>query len=165
MEIKLNINKINDVLQIKVDKELDKELDKEIESQEEEISVYTKNPDLIKEIDKYKSERLTSIGTLVEARDNIMKILSDNGKAYLNSITMTFNPKDIDAYSKLLNTLTNVVQKIDDLSNPQKVETYIEPTKKSGAVIEGTFNQNNIFCTNPADLVKIMKENIATNEE
>lgn len=157
----MNLNKISDLLNVKSE-EITKEnvslIISGTSNTSTEIIKYTDNPELIKEIDRYKKEREDSLNALIDARTDIVTIL--NNGTILNSITNGADWKDIDAFSKLLNTLTGLTQKIDDLSNPQKVEIYIDPkqneTKNDEATNITNIQQNN-YLSNPLDLVKIMK--------
>jgi len=131
---------------------------------EQDINLYTENPELIEEIDRYKKQRKDSINILVSARDNIEKLITD--KDYINSILVGKGQKDIEALSKLLTSLTTITDKIDILSSPSKVEIFIDPpeSKKQKDDDKPVVNIQNNFYGNPAELIKIMKGETENNE-
>ena len=155
----MNINKIGEILNVK-ENVLPKEKNEALEvingtSSSTEVIRYTNNPEVLKEIDRYKNERENSLGALIDARTGIIEILNKGN--ILESIKVGADWKDIDAFSKLINTLTGLTQKIDDLSNPQKVETYLEPQEEKASEDNIVNIQQNNFLTNPTDLINLLK--------
>lgn len=156
----MNINKIDELLDIKPDINSLNVGETSIEEipEKNELVKYTNNQKLIKEIDRYISERENSLESLLTARNIIQGVL--NNGTLERSINNGADWKDIDAFSKLLNTLTNITQKIDDIANPQKVETYIDPVENKNDNSETgniTNIQNNIFTANPAEFFNMLK--------
>jgi len=160
----MKIEKIETKLGIKPMETDEVELTEDLTILEESAIIpYTENPELQKDVDCYKDERGKNIKVLIDARENIKKIFD----SVTSSVKVGGDAKDIDSYAKLLNTLTNVVGKLDEISNPQKVELYIEPKVKDSPVDDGPVNntQNNIFLGSPSDLIKLMKQAKTEEEE
>lgn len=129
-----------------------------------EIIPYTENPELIKDIDRFKKEREKNIETLINARNFIKKV----GDAIESSIKSDSTPsaKEIDAFAKIGNTLVNITREIDEQTSPNKIEMFLDTTKKDKSDEPKTINntQINITTATPASILKAIEEEHAKKE-
>ncbi len=125
--------------------------------EEDAVILYTTNPELQKEIDLYKQDRQNSIEILRTARQNIAAIAT----AQVRALELSTDARDIDAFAKLNNTLVAVIDKLDEITSPSKVELYINPpdTEEDDSETEESNPgiTNNIIMTNPAELLRLMR--------
>jgi hypothetical protein len=160
----MNLDKIDDLLDIRTGINVSEEPEQALlviegTSISTAIVKYTDNPKLQKEIDRYSKEREESINALIDARNSIVDVL--NTGTLLNSINTAADWKDVDAFSKLINTLGSITKNIDELSNPQKVEIYVDPQEETpqskDQPIGNVTNIQNNFIGNPATMIEALK--------
>ena len=160
----MRISKIENKLGLKpMEEEKQEEIIIAEETEENAVVTYTDNPALQDDIEKYKNDRKNNIDVLQTARTSIMEIVNSVGE----SVKTGGDSQDIDSFAKLVNTLTNVVGKLDDIGNPFKVEHFLDPKSKKSIQTDGTISntQNNIYLGSPADLIKIARDMEAKETE
>ena len=124
----------------------------------DEMVAYTENPELIKDIARYKEQREENITTLTDARSIIKGInikISDIIKSDGDP-----SAKDIDAFAKIGNTLVNITREIDEQSGPNKIEMFLDTTKVEKETPQ-TINNTQINITStPAQILKILEDKV-----
>jgi len=158
----MKIDKINQKLGIKQTEEATDltEIEKE-----DELIPYTENPELIKDIDQYKEERAQNIEVLKEARDQIARVITDLGAKFSFPITedgkiIKIGNKDLEAFAKVVKSLATITDTLDKISDPQKVEGYIDPPQKEEKGPENVTNIQNNFMLNPNQLLDMIDSSI-----
>lgn len=126
--------------------------------QETDLSTYTGNPELQEEITKYKKERRNSINKLTKSRDATAKVIKDMTRTVVDYA----DDKAVESFTKAVRTLTQVVKSIDELTDPQKLQMYIDGEagrlEGGGDGGGGTNIQVNVYNATPADLLKELED-------
>lgn len=98
------------------------------------------------------------------AKKNIINIL-DHGESVLESAenvaVQTENPKTIEAFASLVNSLTNASEKLLELHSKRK--SIIEKNKKEEGSNGSVTNNTVAFVGSPSDLRKILRKENETN--
>lgn len=153
---KIDIENLSDVLGIDLSKQTDTEI-VTLESSEYSIETNEASKNNIVESDSELDNDFNI------AKQNIINIL-DHGESVLESAenvaVQTENPKTIEAFAALVNSLTNASEKLLELHSKRKSITE-KKNKEENA--NGNITNNTVaFVGSPSELLKILKNEKST---